>query len=34
VPVLPGDSADSLAGRVLAQEHRIFPCVVERLLSV
>lgn len=33
VPVLPGDSAESLAKRVLAQEHRIFPQVVERLVS-
>ena len=33
VPVLPSDSAESLAGRVLAQEHRIFPSVVERLVS-
>ena len=33
VPVLPSDSAESLAERVLAQEHRIFPQVVERLVS-
>jgi phosphoribosylglycinamide formyltransferase 1 len=32
VPVLPGDSAESLAERVLTQEHRIFPRVVERLV--
>ena len=25
VPVLPGDDADSLAARVLAQEHRLYP---------
>ena len=25
VPVLPGDSEDALAGRVLEQEHRIYP---------
>ena len=25
VPVLPDDTADSLAARVLAQEHRIYP---------
>ncbi len=25
VPVLPGDDADSLAARILEQEHRIFP---------
>jgi phosphoribosylglycinamide formyltransferase-1 len=28
VPVLPGDTADTLAGRVLAAEHRILPAVV------
>ncbi len=28
VPVLPGDSEDSLAARVLAQEHRIYPQAV------
>jgi phosphoribosylglycinamide formyltransferase 1 len=33
VPVLPGDSAESLAGRVLTQEHLIFPRVVERLIA-
>jgi phosphoribosylglycinamide formyltransferase-1 len=25
VPVLPGDTADTLAARVLAEEHRIYP---------
>ena len=25
VPVLPGDTAETLAARVLAQEHRIYP---------
>ncbi|HEY0570751.1 MAG TPA: formyltransferase family protein, partial [Enterovirga sp.] len=25
VPVLPGDSEDALAARVLAQEHRLYP---------
>ena len=25
VPILPGDTADSLAERVLAQEHRLYP---------
>jgi hypothetical protein len=29
VPVLGGDSADSLAARVLAVEHALFPRVVE-----
>ena len=28
VPVLPGDDADSLAARVLAQEHRIYPAAL------
>jgi phosphoribosylglycinamide formyltransferase-1 len=28
VPVLPGDDPDTLAARVLKQEHRIYPCVV------
>jgi phosphoribosylglycinamide formyltransferase-1 len=29
VPVLPGDDADRLAARVLAQEHRIYPAVIQ-----
>jgi len=33
VPVLPGDTPDTLAERVLSQEHRIYPEAVERLLS-
>ena len=33
VPVLPDDSADSLAARVLTQEHLIYPRVVAELLS-
>jgi len=33
VPVLPGDTAELLAERVLTQEHRIFPRVVERLIT-
>ena len=28
VPVLPGDTEDALAARVLAQEHRIYPQAV------
>jgi phosphoribosylglycinamide formyltransferase-1 len=28
VPVLPGDTADALAGRVLVQEHRLYPAVL------
>jgi phosphoribosylglycinamide formyltransferase 1 len=33
VPVLPGDTAQTLAARVLTQEHLIYPRVVERLLA-
>lgn len=33
VPVLPGDTAQTLAARVLTQEHLIYPRAVERLLS-
>ncbi len=35
VPVLPGDDADTLAARVLSQEHRIYPqAVAERLRQI
>ena len=30
VPVLPGDTADVLAARVLVQEHRLYPAVLRR----
>ena len=30
VPVLPGDTADTLAARVLMQEHRLYPAVLRR----
>ena len=30
VPVLPGDTADSLAARVLVQEHQLYPAVLRR----
>lgn len=30
VPVLPGDTAETLAARVLAQEHRLYPAVLRR----
>lgn len=30
VPVLPGDTADALAARVLVQEHRLYPAVLRR----
>lgn len=33
VPVLPGDDEHSLAARVLAQEHLLYPRVVRELLS-
>jgi len=33
VPVLPGDTAATLAARVLTQEHLMYPRAVERLLS-
>jgi len=33
VPVLPGDDADSLAARVLAQEHRLYPAALASFLS-
>ena len=33
VPILPGDTAQSLAARVLTQEHLIYPRVVQRLLA-
>ncbi|QTD46469.1 phosphoribosylglycinamide formyltransferase [Ottowia testudinis] len=33
VPVLPGDTADTLAARVLTQEHLIYPQAVAYLLS-
>jgi len=33
VPVLPDDTADSLAARVLTQEHLIYPRAIERLLA-
>ncbi len=31
VPVLPGDTADSLAARVLVQEHQLYPAVLRAL---
>ncbi len=33
VPVLPGDTADALAARVLTQEHLIYPQAVAQLLT-
>ena len=31
VPVLPGDTAETLAARVLAVEHRIYPLALRRV---
>jgi phosphoribosylglycinamide formyltransferase-1 len=33
VPVLPDDTPDALAARVLSQEHLIYPGAIERLLA-
>jgi len=33
VPVLPGDDADTLAARVLKQEHKLYPEVVRRIAA-
>ena len=33
VPVLPGDTADSLAARILAVEHELFPRAIEKVLG-
>lgn len=33
VPILPGDTADSLAARVLTQEHRLYPAVLRRFAA-
>ncbi|MCB1368063.1 MAG: phosphoribosylglycinamide formyltransferase [Rhodobacteraceae bacterium] len=33
VPVLPGDTADSLAARVLKMEHRLYPAVLARFAA-
>lgn len=32
VPVLDGDSADALSARILAEEHRVFPQAIQRVL--
>ena len=31
VPVEPGDSSEQLAARVLAAEHRLYPCALARV---
>ena len=33
VPVLPGDTEESLAARVLAQEHRLYPAALASLIN-
>ena len=33
VPILPGDTADTLAARVLVQEHRLYPAVLRRFID-
>ena len=33
VPVLAGDDADTLAARVLVQEHRLYPAVLRRFAA-
>ena len=33
VPILPGDTAGTLAARVLAEEHRLYPAVLRRFAS-
>ena len=33
VPVEPGDTADTLAARVLTQEHRLYPAVLKRFAA-
>lgn len=33
VPVLPGDTEESLAARVLVEEHRLYPAVLRRFAS-
>lgn len=33
VPILPGDTEDTLAARVLTQEHLVYPRAIERLLQ-
>ena len=33
VPIEPGDTADSLAARVLVQEHRLYPAVLRRFAA-
>jgi phosphoribosylglycinamide formyltransferase-1 len=33
IPVLPGDTADTLAARLLPVEHRLYPAVIRRFAA-
>jgi phosphoribosylglycinamide formyltransferase 1 len=33
VPVLPGDTADTLAARILVEEHKLYPEAIQRVLD-
>jgi phosphoribosylglycinamide formyltransferase 1 len=33
VPVLPGDTVDTLSARILVEEHRIYPDAIQRVLA-
>ncbi|MFV2063611.1 MAG: phosphoribosylglycinamide formyltransferase, partial [Chloroflexota bacterium] len=33
VPVLPGDTVESLAARILLEEHRLYPEVLQRIAA-
>lgn len=33
VPILPGDTAETLAARVLVEEHRLYPAVLRRFVA-
>jgi phosphoribosylglycinamide formyltransferase-1 len=33
IPVIPGDTPDSLAARVLAQEHRLYPSALKAICA-
>lgn len=33
VPVLPHDSVEALAARILVEEHRLYPCAIQQVLN-
>jgi phosphoribosylglycinamide formyltransferase-1 len=33
VPVLPDDTADTLAARILVEEHKLYPEAIQRMLG-